>query len=1082
MIASPLAVPDGNVRPSTFRCPLTLERVSLIGCRFILLAIALLLTPVSLYAQPVNRPTGIADGTLRDCQMLSIDRAVAVGDRGLILLTTTGGRTWTIQTPRTSATLLAVDFFNEKLGVAVGGSVEPTTHRSVGTLLTTEDGGRTWKKIDTDLPRLTGVRMTGPGRILAWGDWSSLYQTAAFESSDGGRSWLSIPVPSGHLHSIAAHKGSSSSTFESVPPQLMAVDRLGRCFLSFDRMTFQPSGLNLSPYQSIHFCECVDGVWWVGGSSGQLYRSADGQRWEQVFVPGNPRDYELIDFQAMAASGDTIWLVGNPGSVVWRSTDRGANWSVLPTGQRSSLRGLSAWDSSVLLACGDGGSLHLSRNGGEAWMGVHSATTRSSVLNIAATADSVAWDLLAHVHQESRQTASTVVVHDQRIEERSSHLPEPAQRVVEAGNHLGLRTIDVWRPFPVSSQEAMPRQSDLTYYQSLGSVTTPPESALMRRLIQTIRCDQPDVVVTECPYTGNSLQSRLSEAVELAIVWSARREWTLFSEASSIPNEVWSVDRTIQRGTRSGGMQFPRSMFLKNSGSVLGEIVTPVQNIVHRNPTRLGRAGEERIYYRTLDGRKAVPRDPLEGLQRRLGSQLVESPTSISSSSMVRKTAMWFEYQDFVPASNPNPLVRDRIWEERLIEAMKGIETINQAPILLEIAIKNRQLGHWNYWSSALELLLAVDKRSSYAEAAMSELMRFHGSMEVQQVVLKRIQDMDRREEIDGISTASASTISSPFARGNDSSTVQQASYSHAPRRIPIAVGSGYPEFYRLLSDFPSDWSLLRRTPEWGWLIASRYRALRERDMITTPAKGSTNYDSFWPPPNPMLLGWRSVRTQEEALLRALQTQQDVSSPDGLLKMPTTAARPFLDGDRGSDNWSGAPQVSLRDPWGEHGGVTDLYFMQDDEFVYVYCNVSASPSAESATPSGERRYDSVKEEQEQVRLRFDLDRDYATWFEFVWNRKGETSDRCNDLFGWNPNWYVAVKENGGGWSTEIAIPKSELIADSSNPNAGVALDSSSRVWALSALHIQPGKSTRTISPAVSDQFQNDHWTLIDSNP
>lgn len=111
-----------------------------------------------------------------------------------------------------------------------------------------------------------------------------------------------------------------------------------------------------------------------------------------------------------------------------------------------------------------------------------------------------------------------------------------------------------------------------------------------------------------------------------------------------------------------------------------------------------------------------------------------------------------------------------------------------------------------------------------------------------------------------------------------------------------------------------------------------------------------------------------------------------------------------------------------------------------------------------------------------------MDRDYATWFEFVWNRKGETSDRCNDLFGWNPNWYVAVKENGGGWSTEIAIPKSELIADSSNPNAGVALDSSSRVWALSALHIQPGKSTRTIPPAVSDQFQNDHWTLIDSNP
>ena len=1076
MIASPRAFPNVNIRSMAF------HGVRILFAFFLTLAPAPLFAPVPLFAQATQRSAGIADGSLRDCQMLSIDRAVAVGDRGLILLTTTGGRTWSVQTPRTSATLHAVDFFNEKLGVAVGGSVEPTTHRSVGSLLTTEDGGRTWKKIDIDLPRLTGVRMTGPGRMLAWGDWSLPYQTAAFESNDGGRTWLSIPVPSGHLHSIAAYKNSSSNEFESVPPQLIAVDRLGRCFVSFDRVTFQPSGLQLSPYQSIHFCECLDGVWWVGGSAGQLYRSADGQRWEQVFVPGNPRDYELIDFHAIASSGDTIWLVGNPGNVMWRSTDRGANWSVLPTGQRSVLRGLSALDPSVLLACGEGGSIHLSRNGGEAWMGVHSATTRTSVLNIAATVDSIAWDLLAHVHQESRQTVSAVVVHDQRIEERSSHLPEPAQRVVEAGNHLGLRTIDVWRPFPVSSQESMPRQSDLTYYQSLGSVTTPPESALMRRLIQTIRREQPDVVVTECPYTGNSLQGRLSEAVELAIVWSSRREWTLFSEASGIPNEVWSVDRTIQRGTRSGGMQFPRSMFLKSSGSVLGEIVTPVQNMVHSNPIRVGRTGEERIYYRTLDGRKGVLRDPLEGLQRRLGSQLVDSPMSISSSSMVRKTAVWFEYQEFVPASNANPLVRDRIWEERLIEAMKGVETVNQAPILLEIAIKNRQLGHWNYWSSALELLLGVDKRSSYAEAAMSELMRFHGSMEVQQVVLKRIQNMDRREEMDGVSTASTTTISSPFARGNDSSPVQHASYSHAPRRIPIAVGSGYPEFYRLLSDFPSDWSLLRRTPEWGWLVASRYRALKEREMIATPSQGNTFYDAFWPTPNAMLLGWRSTRTQEEALLRSVQTQDDVTSPVGLLKMPTTPARPFLDGVRDSEGWSEGPQVTLRDPWGEHGGVTEMYFMQDDEFVYVFCQVAESFSGETVSVSNERRYDSVKEEQEQVRLRIDLDRDYATWFEFVWNRQGETSDRCNDLLVWNPNWYVAVKENGGSWSTEIAIPKSELIADSSNPNAGVALDSTSRVWALNAIHIQPGKSTRTIPPAVSDQFQTDHWTLIDSNP
>lgn len=1034
------------------------------------------------FAQGSNRPIGVADGTLRDCHLLSIDRAVAVGDRGLILLTTNGGRTWSVQASRSNSTLHAVDFFNEKLGVAVGGWIDPVTHRSNAAILVTDDGGVTWRKLENDLSRLTGVRMTGPGSMIAWGDWSLPYQSAGYESNDSGKNWQSIPIPSGHLQMLANYKASKSVGLNSVPPQLIAIDRLGRCFHSFDRLTFQPSALALSPYQTIHFCECIDGVWWIGGSAGLLYRSTDGLRWEQVFVPGNPRDYELIDFHAIASQGDSIWLVGNPGTVLWRSKDRGTNWSVIPSGQNTTLRSVYAFDSSVVMACGDGGTVTMSRNGGDAWMVSHQSTTRSAVLNLAATIDSVAWDLLTHVQYESRRGSATIVVHDQRIEERSSHLPEPAARVVEAANHLGLRSVEAWRTYPVSSQESIPRKSDLNYYLSPGSLNAPPDSTLIRRLVQVVRREQPDVVVTECPYTGNAIQSRLSEAVDLAVAWSARRGWELFSEASGIPNEPWTVDRTIQRGTRSGGMPFPRSMFLKSAGAVLGEFVTPVQNMVHDDPSRNFREGSDRIFYKTLDSRKTAPRDPLEALQLRAGSQLLERPNSISSASMVRKTALWFEYGEFVPASNPNPLVRNRLWEERLSEAMKGIETVNQSPVLLEIAIKNRQLGHWNYWSAALELLLSVDKRSPYAEAAMRELMRFHGSMEVQQLVLKRIQEMESREQAMGVATAAASTNASPFARSSDGSTVQQASFSHAPRRIPIAVASGYPEFYRLLSDFPADWSLLRRTPEWGWLIASRYRALKERQMTSGPSANGFAYDAYWPTPNATLLGWRSVRTQEELLLRALHAQNDIGTPSGLHRMETSEARPFLDGEKDPEVWGVQPQVKLLDPWAEQLGETELFLSQDDEFLYVFCRVARSVNEVNSNAPSERRHDSVKSDQEQLRLRFDLDRDYATWFEFAWNRKGETSDRCNDLSEWNPNWYIAVKEGGDHWTAEIAIPKSELIADSSNPNAGVTLDSASRVWAFNAVHIKPGHSTRTIAPAVSDQFQNDHWTLIDANP
>lgn len=65
------------------------------------------------------------------------DRLIAVGERGVILLSDDNGQSWRqVQSP-VSVTLTAVNFVNEDLGWAVGHS---------GVVLHTRDGGETWEK------------------------------------------------------------------------------------------------------------------------------------------------------------------------------------------------------------------------------------------------------------------------------------------------------------------------------------------------------------------------------------------------------------------------------------------------------------------------------------------------------------------------------------------------------------------------------------------------------------------------------------------------------------------------------------------------------------------------------------------------------------------------------------------------------------------------------------------------------------------------------------------------------------------------------------------------------------------------
>ncbi len=91
-------------------------------------------------ADPLERPA-LATPKAARAAMLAVMRAgerlVAVGERGLVLLSDDDGRNWRQAPVPVSVTLTAVAFPNAEQGWAVGHS---------GVVLHTEDGGQTWRK------------------------------------------------------------------------------------------------------------------------------------------------------------------------------------------------------------------------------------------------------------------------------------------------------------------------------------------------------------------------------------------------------------------------------------------------------------------------------------------------------------------------------------------------------------------------------------------------------------------------------------------------------------------------------------------------------------------------------------------------------------------------------------------------------------------------------------------------------------------------------------------------------------------------------------------------------------------------
>ena len=235
-------------------------------------------------------------------------RIVAMGDRGVVLLSDDNGRSYRqAKAVPTDSTLTSVSFVDDRQGWAVG---------HWGVVLHTADGGETWalqrSDVKADRP-LFAVQFFDASRGVAVGLWSLVLVT-----EDGGASWqtVTMPVPEGAKKADLNLLG----LFGDAKGRLYATAERGMVLRSDDggrTWTYLVTGYTGSFWAGL---ATRDGTLLAAGLRGSLYRSADeGRSWTRIDTQSKS------SITALVQTGADVVGVGLDGLLL-RSSDDGANF------------------------------------------------------------------------------------------------------------------------------------------------------------------------------------------------------------------------------------------------------------------------------------------------------------------------------------------------------------------------------------------------------------------------------------------------------------------------------------------------------------------------------------------------------------------------------------------------------------------------------------------------------------------------------------------------------------------------------------------------------------------------------------
>ncbi|WP_426115374.1 WD40/YVTN/BNR-like repeat-containing protein [Pseudomonas sp. DSP3-2-2] len=264
------------------------------------------------------------------------ERLVAVGERGIVLLSDDSGKSWRQASVPVSVSLTAVQFVDAEQGWAVG---------HLGVVLHSKDGGETWhKQLDGEGAARLAVQAAERDADQPGGA-SHLKQARQLLGDGPDKPFLDLYF-SDRLHGyiVGAYN------------QIYRTDDGGRSWQPRMRHVDNPQGLNLYGIRA----SGTDLL--LVGERGLLLRSTDaGASFKALKSP-----YEGSFFGLLGTSSGALIAYGLRGNAWW-SDDRGNSWRRLDTGVHSTLASAIELRDGSLLVVSQSGELLFSHDQGRSF-------------------------------------------------------------------------------------------------------------------------------------------------------------------------------------------------------------------------------------------------------------------------------------------------------------------------------------------------------------------------------------------------------------------------------------------------------------------------------------------------------------------------------------------------------------------------------------------------------------------------------------------------------------------------------------------------------------------------------------------
>ncbi len=669
----------------------------------------------------------LEDADLREVFFLDADVGWAVGSRGLILHTEDGGRHWQPQRSPVTARLNCIFFVDNQTGWAAGGLVHPYTHYSSGVVLRTQDGGRTWTEVNgLTLPALKQVQFQDARFGWAIGNRSSMYPTGIFRTEDGGRSWTPLPAGisgswltgdfrdqrrgvvagyNGQLAVIAAPNVKPSQTPELGPRPLRRISMVNEAF------------------------------GWLIGDGGLVLQTHDGGLTWQM-PPGRLPDgvNRFFDFRALAASGNSVWIAGAPGSCILHSPDGGASWQLQRTQQNLPIRSMTFIDPERGWSVGALGTILCTRDGGHSWRRQRCGGTRLALLGLFGEAAAVPMELFALQSGDEGYLG-----YAEFFGRRDVEIPPTGDALWEDRCHEALTAVGAsgadceWR-FPL-------RQNGLRFSSKSiidgwdrsndGQATNSLEEMMVRK----IRMWRPEVIVTEpsSPRGEHPLSHIINQLVLNAATQAA--DPTRYPDHMTVVGlEPWKAKKVFATALdqRTATVTVSTAQLGTRLGRSVAEQATEGYALVHTrfrlSPPALG-------FNLLLDElpQSVGSKDIFSGIFLQSGGEARRSAGHVAVGNLdaLSKAAQKRRNLEQLLHSSNRTSADSASWIGQVHELTRGLSAASAGDVLSQLGQRYADAGQFELSAQAFQQLVERYPDHAMAEGALIWLIRYYSSGEI---------------------------------------------------------------------------------------------------------------------------------------------------------------------------------------------------------------------------------------------------------------------------------------------------------------------------------------------------------------